>query len=660
MKSNPIPLQWLLITCWLWLTTSLAQAQLPVVEPPVIPAPDITIYVSTAGNNANPGTLAAPVATFQQAMQLIPFSPTADVHGEIVFLPGDYYPTQALVQGIADYTQGNYHRHISLVGMDSVNIYGNSVPTSHLIWLRGSGIRVENLNLFNAGGSALIISNPDASNVITAASQIHDVRIQNVTIDSTVSHSIISYFVDRLQYENIRISNGQQENTGVGGNCQWGSALRAEISNNITIRNCRVFHNRGEGINVAASSNALVEGNVAYDNFAPNFYCIRSHNVIFRKNLAYNRDSLYWRNCQSDAGGAPQVRKPTAGLSIANEVSYGDVPVSTCGSSSSFYNGVVSHKIADSIFIYNNIFILAPLFIVDESAAACLPYVAFYNNLSNIFVEHNSFIGDLSPAHEYQNQSPLISMVFNPNNFWGCFPNVDGRGVYRFENLVWKNNLISRADSVNGQPVSPATIIYGGRPCNGGTLPAQFTASSSLWHHQPGQVYDAYANALVPHFLIGSNDASHPLMGTHCDPEISLDSIIPNSDAAHSNFPFYYLTTSSSYITDDYFGNQRNTANNNAGAIAADVIVALSPADVSAPPGVFPNPNQGCFTLTWNQNLRDCVVHITDLRGQPIPFEQRCEGDGIQIEMKTSVTGIFFVKVQTQSAAGACKLIKTN
>lgn len=76
------------------LCSSVLFAQLPVVNLPVIPVPSQHIYISPAGNDANPGTSALPKKTFYAAMTAINFGTPSvpDNYGEIVLLPGDYYP----------------------------------------------------------------------------------------------------------------------------------------------------------------------------------------------------------------------------------------------------------------------------------------------------------------------------------------------------------------------------------------------------------------------------------------------------------------------------------------------------------------------------------------------------------------------------------------
>ncbi|MBS1634989.1 MAG: T9SS type A sorting domain-containing protein [Bacteroidetes bacterium] len=629
-------------------------SQLPVVQTPSVVVPTVSIYISPSGNNANPGTYASPVATFQQALQLIPFSNTADVYGEIVYLQGDYYPGQPLIQFLPDFQQGSFHKNISVRGQGLVNIYGDNMSSgSQLLWIRGSGIKVENIHFHRAKGIGILLANPNSAGAYDVSSKMTNVVLKDVSVDSAVSHSVISLLIENLMFDHVEVTNGQQENTGTNGNCHWGSALRADLCKNITIRNCHVYHNRGEGINVAASTNALVESCTAYDNFAPNFYCIRSNNVIFRKNLSYNADSMYWRNCQADNGGVPQPRRPSAGISIANEVSYSEMINNSCSPFRTHENGAFSNKIADSIFIYNNVFVLAPLIITDESTSNCL--ITNSNNFSNIFIENNTFIGDIAANHDFKNRGPLVYMNFDQNYFWGCLFNVDGRGVYRFENLVWKNNIVSLESTFNSQPVAPAFVLYGGRPCNGGTLPSKFNSVNNLWHHSLPQIYDHYANASIPNFLQGSTDLVRSQMITSCDPRVSLSTISPTSNSGSSAYPFYNLRPVSAYIVDDYFGNPRNAGNSNVGAIEADQAISVHE-PLKETLLIYPNPSNGQFVIHAGYDS-SYNIHILNLMGCEVPFTQHQDNGRITITMDTEYSGVFLLTYHSGKIKKTVKVI---
>lgn len=134
MKTYSITI--LSFICSLILQINYLNAQLEPITPPSIHTPDFRVYISTNGNDANPGTSAQPVATFAKALELIPFNPAANVYGEIVFKAGNYYPTQPLHQGLSQFQSGGFSKNVSIVGEGTVNIYGNQMAVGNtMLWL---------------------------------------------------------------------------------------------------------------------------------------------------------------------------------------------------------------------------------------------------------------------------------------------------------------------------------------------------------------------------------------------------------------------------------------------------------------------------------------------------------------------------------------------
>lgn len=641
---------------------SWASAQLAPIGTPSIPSPEHSIYISVDGEDSNDGTMHNPVANFQKAMQLIPFNTTGDVYAEIVYLSGDYYPEMPIRQSLNHYQSGAKFKHISVRGEGIVNIYGdNTGQGNHLLYLRGSGIKVENINLHRSKGIGILIANYNSNGVLTNNSKITNVLIKDVSIDETFSHGMITILIDTILIDHVLITKAAQENTDINGNCQWGSALRTKYCTSVTVRNCTVFQNRGEGINIATCTNALVESNVSYDNFAANIYCIRTNKAIFRRNLVYNRDSIYWRNCQANQVGTPQERKPSAGFSVANEVNYDDFFSNACTPERSYENGIFSNKLADSIFFYNNILILAPLRITDESYGNCLfPQFSHANNFSNIFIENNTFIGDISTTNDYLNKRPLIGLSFDQAYFWGCFPNVNGVGKFRVDNIVFQNNIISLSEGPESDTISPLSVFYGGRPCNGGPLKDHFASIGNTWHHNLSPIYDAYVMKSIPNFMLGADNILNGEMLTMCDPETELDALIPNS---MDNLNHFYKTNNfSAYIDVDYFGNPRDPVNKmltNIGAIETKQETAIDMEETGIHGiHVYPNPTKDVvFILSEGAPFEEIYIY-NSFGIQQILETQRKDQHSLKIDLSRQTSGFYYLLLVRDSKHEVLKVLK--
>lgn len=499
------------------------------------------------------------------------------------------------------------------------------------------------------------MSNNDAS----IQPRMTDVLIKDVYVDSTRSHGVIIRFVDRLECERETVTRGQAENTGIGGYCAWGSALRVEFGTHVKFTNCKAFHNRGEGINVANSLNALVEHCESYDNFAPNFYIIRSSKVTFRNNLSYNQDSIYWRNCEPGTGNALSEISPTAGLSIANEVAYQDfVTGDICSPYHTTQDGITL-RLADSIFIYNNIFIMAPFYLIDESFGDFFCLNVHANNFSNIYLENNTFVGDLSLQHNRLNDGPMLTFIFNPNYFQGC--GFSNKAAYRCENIVFKNNIVSneKINTSNGNTIHPIYVLYGGRPCNGGTIDTKFTASNNLWHHNLPSIVDHFVSSstTIPNFFYNNaTDIVNDEMLTVCMPN-DIKSLIPNSNTNANRF--YKLAAVSSYITHDYSGNPRNISSSNVGALELNTTVQVDQSPNNLGVFIYPNPSKEEFHIRIEQNeITDPQITVLDIMGKVIQVPVHYTHSVLSIILSEYSNGIYFVRIETANGSYEGKLIK--
>ncbi len=629
-------------------------AQLPEIPEPVLYTPDYVVYMSPDGDDLNSGIKEAPVATFRKAMSLIPFSNSKNVYGDVVLLEGDYYPKRTFRQETSDYKSGGYTKNISLVGKGTVNLYGDSTSGSpHLIDLKGSHIRIENLNTYRSKGTGIRLTNE-----LTKADRMYDIIVRDVLVDSADSHSLIATNAENVLFERVVCTNGQLHNTGIGGWCGWGSAIKAYMVKNVIIRDCKTYHNRGEGINTQACTNVLVEGCVSYDNFAGSIYCTRTNNAIYRQNLVFSYDSIYWRNCRP-SNAAYQTPRPTGGISIANEVDvangYDMQNNQSCNPARGHKDNLFKNKIADSIFIYNNIFIQANVGLNDESYGQCVDALAAYNNFSNIFIENNTFIGDNGLDNQYTGTTQPIKLVLDQNYWHGCiFGGLNGRGAYRFDNFVLKNNIISSSISSS----SITGILYGGRPCNGGLLEDKITAATNLWHHEPKQIHDHWGEKMIPNFFLTESDRINENLLTAVDPFGTLEALIPSTDENAPEFVFNMQGEVSEYITEDFFGNPRNSLSN-VGAIEVQetIITGTLGFETQNLFKIYPNPSNGTFIIESVASETIQEVQAFDALGRQLIALTNRHSQNEKLHLNVQAAGLIYLKIRSNQGTSVHQLI---
>lgn len=181
-------------------------------------------YVSPAGNDANPGTAAAPFKTLTKGVSAV-------VAGDTLMVLGTY--NQPLVIS----KSGTASAPINIIGSAAVLDMGG---------MQANGIKVS--------GSYINISGFEVKGTTS-----HGVLIgsKNVKFEnSSVHHSVLE--------------NGSGTCSGSGG---WGSAVKVMVGGeNVVIRGNSVYENCGEGIGITRGVNVLVENNTVRDNYSVNIY----------------------------------------------------------------------------------------------------------------------------------------------------------------------------------------------------------------------------------------------------------------------------------------------------------------------------------------------------------------------------------------------------
>lgn len=550
--------------------------QLPSINSPVIPAIDSVIYLSTTGSDANPGTSIAPKLTFQAALNALPFG-TVGIngnasHGKIVFLAGNYYPSAAnyFSQSIAKWRMtwnGQYvYRNVSVEGEGEVNLFGDNCPNGHVLELRGNGISVKNIKVWNADVNGIWIHG-DESN------PHHDVSVEQVQV-----HQCREFGIFVNGYEGVSISESVVANNCLsnenGDSCHWASGIRTDHCSHVSVRNCEAYNNWGEGVNPSLSEFVEIKDNKIYNNYSVNLYFHSTSNAVVCNNLLYSDDSTYWRYCLG-AGGKP------AGIDITNELScenscFQPIP---CGQSYACCayandNGGIStsnYKLVDSIFLFNNVCINSKLTIYDS-------YSELFNAnfIGKIFIENNDFIGTNGEASTLKSSLQLYFPL----------PNV------LVQPVLFKNNIFS----YQSQQANSMALYYAhNATCDGSNIHSKFTFQNNLWKIKPN----------LPQLNFSSDFENNTLVGSL--PISALPTLTPGPSSPE----FVQSAPISAYITEDYFHNPR-FGNSNIGAIEYGSFNSINEGTVKAK--IYPNPGSHTISLE-RMSTTPTLLTLTSLDG---------------------------------------------
>ena len=234
-----------------------------------------TYYVSTAGNDNNPGTSsAAPKLSIYQAIKNAAPCDT-------VYVGGGVY-NQLNIYVAKSGTPGNPIRimpdpsNTQPVIVDAAGL--NPGDWDSVFNLAGQYIELSGFELRNAGMGVLVQgANSKVSNM-----KIHDMMQQGIMARG--DYSVIegnTVYLNSLRQRKLLASGG------------WACGILAyganhQVAKHVVVRGNTAYDNYGEGINTTNVDGTLIENNIVYDNYGANTYISNSVNVIFRNNLVYN------------------------------------------------------------------------------------------------------------------------------------------------------------------------------------------------------------------------------------------------------------------------------------------------------------------------------------------------------------------------------------
>lgn len=344
-----------------------------------------TYYVSTEGDDSNPGTIAEPWRTLRRAAEQA-------AAGDIVYVRAGVY--SEMLEIAQSGTPGTPIKFAAYPGEKVVIDGRNEIPSSFtgLVTVSGSWVTVSGFEVRN--------------------SQYMGVGLfgQHVTVsDLYVHHSqrngiLIAGDYGKVQDSEVWRNSLFNEFHESGSNDSGLSAARDlvdGVTDHAVIKGNTVWENWGEGISSYEANGTIIEGNISHDNLTTNIYISDSTNVLCTRNLVFMDPDSYINGYSAHVGimlGDERYTPPSAHIKVTNNIAYGnhrnfywwqgvqgggmdDVLVANnTFANSSWLSGVVIHNGSHKNVVFaNNLILQDDLLPVIMSAHN--PNITFLNNL---------------------------------------------------------------------------------------------------------------------------------------------------------------------------------------------------------------------------------------------------------------------------------------
>jgi hypothetical protein len=346
------------------------------------------LFVSLSGNDANLGSLTAPVATVKRASALA-------LPGDVISIRGGVYYTTAGIMA-----RGTSSARITVRSYpgETAVFDGSNTPagTDLVSFYKAEYVDLVGLEVRNA--KRIGVNVYMSKNIRVRDNHIHHSVRHAVYVGADILGVSADIYIDGNEIHDNVLEN--QNLTMVNGG--WAGAVCLSQTTRGGITNNRIYRNYGEGMGSGLSTEVLMEGNEVSDNYSGYIYIDNGQDMVVNGNLLYNTgDTRFYR-----------LGKPAPGIGIANEVTTGSMPSS-------------------DITVTNNIVI---------GMRWGFYYGAFENGggLKNVTVANNTFYDTTEATILIENDTHSNSVV--KNNIFYAVGNsnsdVEGAGV-RFERNLW-------------------------------------------------------------------------------------------------------------------------------------------------------------------------------------------------------------------------------
>ena len=262
-------------------------------------------FVSTEGDDSNPGTLNEPWKTINKAARVVKA-------GEIVFIRGGVY--KEVIEITNSGTKDNPITFSAYPGK-SVTIDGDNydLPASDwtpLILISGDFIHISSLEVQYSKGMGVVLAGEyDIADNIN--SHHHTQNGILITGDySTVQNSVV--------WSNC-MSNFEE-----GSLDNWASGLSAaRAPNHAVIRNNVVYGNWGEGLSTYEANGTIIEDNIVHDNWSANIYISDATNILLQRNFVYASGTMSGGSQVGIMMGDEKYKPASANIEVINNIVFG-------------------------------------------------------------------------------------------------------------------------------------------------------------------------------------------------------------------------------------------------------------------------------------------------------------------------------------------------
>jgi hypothetical protein len=215
-----------------------------------------TYYVSPSGADANSGTLAAPFATLQKAVNLA--NP-----GDTIYMRGGTYALATQVNIGRNGSSGNYINLFNypgevpiLDGISLTNPNDSDIWASSLAWWHFKGIELK-----NGPSMGLWLTGASNNNIIEQCVTHHNVRLRS-------SGGGAGILVDGTSANNLILNNDSHHNGNAAVSVSAGDGIGVNFTHSAgnIARGNRMWRNNDDGLDLWNAANVLVEGNWSWEN----------------------------------------------------------------------------------------------------------------------------------------------------------------------------------------------------------------------------------------------------------------------------------------------------------------------------------------------------------------------------------------------------------